>query len=311
MYIDQFLKYLEVERHYSPHTCLAYKKDLCSLCAFQAVSPDELDPRELVSDDVRHWIITMLDKGISKRTVCRKLSALRSFFKYLLRHKIVNVDITQRVISPKQSHPLPVFFTDKEMHAEEVIEQQATTWEDYRDNFIIEIFYQTGLRRSELANLRKQDFDLDERVIRVLGKRRKERLVPIDSRLVQSANEYFDALKRFHIDTSFTDALLVCSTRKHDVLRAIDSYSVYRIVTRRMGMVSNKKKHSPHALRHTFATTMINNGCGVRIVQQVLGHSKLETTTIYTHTSFKHIQEVYNKTHPRALHQDPDDLHET
>lgn len=303
MYIERFLKYLEIERHYSPHTCLAYKKDLYAFCAFYAVPPSELKPRELTTDDIRHWLVTMMDNGLSKRSACRHLSAMKSFFDYLLRHRYVDVDITQKIISPKIPKTLPVFFTQAEMRAEGRIEAQASTWQDFRDNFIIQLFYQTGMRRSELVNLKKQDFDLADGTIRVFGKRRKERLVPIDSRLRASAQEYFDALERFHIDTSFTDALLVCSTHKVKVLRPIRSYDVYRIVTRRMGSVVSSKKHSPHVLRHTFATALLDNGCGIRIVQEVLGHAKLDTTTIYTHTSLKHIMEVYKKTHPRALHQ--------
>lgn len=309
MYVERFLKYLEIERHCSPHTCLAYKEDLYAFCTFQDVSPSDLNPRDIVVDDIRHWLITMMDNGISKRSVCRKLSTLRTFFKYLLRHKIVDVDITQKVISPKVKKSLPVFFTQAEMCTEGDIEREASTWQDFRDNFIIQLFYQTGMRRSELANLTKRDVDLENATIRIFGKRSKERIVPIDSTLMTSAKTYFEAMERFHINLSFTDALFVCSTRKKDILRPINANDVYHIVTKRMGMVVHSKKHSPHVLRHTFATALLDNGCGIRIVQEVLGHSKLETTTIYTHTSFKHILEVYNKTHPRALHQTVEDVH--
>ena len=309
--IRRFLDYLQYERRYSMRTVGEYGDDLRAFVAFLGLDEATFDPNKPDTFDVKQWMVEMLDSNLSPRTVKRRLSALRSFYKYLLRQGKVKRDITQGVISPKTDKPLPVFFRESEMEREQAIGEreldelmhqpgsEASPQEVFcltRDNLIISLLYQTGMRRAELVGLKDSDIDLCQGQIRVFGKRRKERVVPIGERLIAEIRTYLELRQDFESPEHF-----LLTTMKHDgTIVPMQAAQVYKIVRRRMGEVSSLKKHSPHVLRHTFATTMLNNGADIRTIQTLLGHASLSATQVYTHTTFEQIQQAYKQAHPRS-----------
>ena len=309
--IQRFLDRLQYERRYSLRTVSEYGDDLRAFAEFLGVNEDSFQPSEYDTSDVKMWMVNMLDGGLSPRTVKRRLSALRSFYKYLLRQGLVKRDITQGVIAPKTDKPLPVFFRESEMQREQAIgereldelmhspDSQASPREVFeltRDNLIISILYQTGMRRAEIIGLKDEDIDLHEGQIRVFGKRRKERIVPIGERLCSDIEAYLQVRRDFCSPEHY----LLTKVKRDGSIGQMDAAAVYAMVRRRMGEVSTLKKHSPHVLRHTFATTMLNNGADIRTIQTLLGHASLSATEVYTHTTFEQIQQAYKNAHPRS-----------
>jgi integrase/recombinase XerC len=307
--IQHFLNYIAVEKKYSEKTVEAYRDDLRDFCRFLGWEPEDFNPDNIDETDVKSWMLDMIEEQHqSPRSVKRRLSALRSFYKFLLRQGRVSRDITARIIPPKADKPLPVFFREEEMKAalsnsESVCQSEGRSVSGnglsakrsdsatvQRDDLIISLLYQTGMRQAELLNLTDADFDLYQGQVRIFGKRRKERVVPIGPKLVQQIKDYMES--REEADGQFFPGLT--------------KYSLYTIVRTRMGAVSTLKKHSPHVLRHTFATTMLDNGADIRTIQTLLGHASISTTQVYTHTTFEQIKRVYSATHPRAKGQNAD-----
>ena len=296
--IRHFLNYIAIERKYSQRTVEAYHDDLRDFCRFMGWEIEDFDPKEVDETDVKMWMLHMIEEQHqSPRSVKRRLSALRSFYKFLLRQKKVQRDITARIIPPKADKPLPVFFRPEEMEAEEKnsefrIQNSDNSFEALRDALIIEMLYQTGMRQAEMLGLTDADIDLQQGQVRIFGKRRKERVVPIGPNLVARIREYM-AIR----DEEMSD---LQSPNNAQFFPNLTKGKLYTIVRSKMGEVSTLKKHSPHVLRHTFATTMLDNGADIRTIQTLLGHASLSTTSIYTHTTFEQIKRVYNATHPRA-----------
>lgn len=310
--IQHFLDYIAIERKYSQRTVEAYHDDLRDFCRFMGWETEDFNPDNVDEADVKAWMLDMIEQQKqSPRSVKRRLSALRSFYKFLLRQKRVKRDITARIIPPKADKPLPVFFRPAEMAdfesrvEKEKTQDEADRFETVRDALIIEVFYQTGMRQAEMLGLQDADWDLAQGQVRIFGKRRKERIVPIGENLVKQIREYMEERSRVTGD-GVAETFFIQQNRSGEV-KPMTKNTLYNIVRARMGEVSTLKKHSPHVLRHTFATTMLDNGADIRAIQTLLGHASLSTTQVYTHTTFEQIKRVYMQTHPRAKSATEDD----
>ena len=293
--IAHFLDYIAIERKYSNRTVEAYRDDLRDFCAFLGWEPKEFDPTQVDESDIKQWMISLLDGGKSPRSIKRYLSSLYSFYKFLLRTGAVKRDITRKVIAPKVDKPLPVFFKESEMQRAVAYEADADDFESIRDCLIIEMLYQTGMRQAEMLGLKDSDIDVKQGQVRIFGKRKKERIVPIGENLIQQINQYREA----RAELGETQTFFV-HIRRNGEVEPLNKHTLYNIVRARMGEVSTLKKHSPHVLRHTFATTMLNNGADIRTIQSLMGHASLAATQVYTHTTFEQVRKAYNAAHPRA-----------
>ena len=306
--IKHFLDYIAIEKRYSERTVKEYGDDLKAWCAFLGWELEGFDPSALDESDIKGWMIHMLDNGVSARSVKRRLSAVKSLYRFLLSTGVVRVNITSKVLMPKTDKPLPVFFKESEMLAfksrnvmpayDEGMDKEE--WlEQMRDYLVVEMLYQTGMRRAELAGLKDDDVDLSAGQVRVFGKRKKERLVPLGEGLMKDLNEYL-TVKREILGERGCFGIFLVRKKKNGIWVPLGAEGVYNIVRARMGDVSTLKKHSPHVLRHTFATTMLNNGADIRSIQTLLGHSSLAATQVYTHASFEQMKKVYEAAHPRS-----------
>lgn len=305
--IKRFLDYIAIEKRYSVRTVGEYRDDLKAWCTFLGWDVADFDPSKLCTEDVKLWMIDMLDNGQSPRSVKRRLSAVKSLYKFLLRVGLVKVDITRSIVAPKTDKPLPLYFREGDMQAVKV--NQARDWNDemseeeqllyLRDYLIVEILYQTGMRRAELVGLTEVDVDTHQRQVKVFGKRAKERIVPMGEALCELIEEYRTKKTKIIGEHVGIGTFLVRKYRNGE-WGSMDAHTLYNIVRTRMGEVSTLKKHSPHVLRHTFATSMLNNGADIRTIQSLLGHASLASTQVYTHATFEQMKETYHAAHPRG-----------
>ncbi len=291
--ILSFLNHLEFENRYSKRTITSYKTDILqfrTFCRNNSVN----DIQHVDSKLVREWIIFLIEKGCENRSVNRKISALKSFYKYLIRQGTIQKSPLIKIDSLKAKKRLPGFITDNQINVLFNDVEFESDFAGVRNRLILEIFYQTGIRLSELINIRDTDIDRFNLTLKVYGKRKKERLIPIDKGLLTEIDNYFDYRKRT-IDRLKYNFLLV-------TVKGLKLYPklVYRLVNKYLSMVTTLDKRSPHVWRHTFATLMLNNGAAIGAIKELLGHSNLAATQIYTHNSFEKLKKVYNQAHPRA-----------
>jgi integrase/recombinase XerC len=292
LYKDDFLSYLRFEKRYSPHTVDSYENDLKQYQLFceQAGSGSFV----LDSSIIRLWIVSLLENGISARTVNRKLSTLKTFSRFLIRQGVISVNPLNKVLKPKMSKRIPAFVDEEKLN--EFLENYEFG-EDYpgkRNQIIIELLYQTGMRRSELIGLKIGSVNFGENHLRVLGKRNKERLIPINNDLGRLLKEYIGQ-RNLSFPVQNSDSLLLTSKAQ-----PVYPKMVYRIITEFLKMVTTLEKKSPHVLRHSFATHLLNRGADLNAIKELLGHSNLSATQIYTHTTFEKLKNIYKQAHPRA-----------
>lgn len=292
MPIHSFLEYLQLERNYSDHTISAYKNDLES---FKSFCSNEFDTHHLETVNysiIRSWIVFLINKGLSNRSVNRKVSSLKSFFKFLQKTGTISTSPLAKHKALKTEKKIQVPFSELEVI--EVLEHLKTEgdFKSVRDALIIEMFYLTGIRRSELIQLKESDVNLTSGTIKVLGKRNKERLIPLLPKLKNSLQKYLALKGQLEVEHS---RLFVTEKGKiiYDTL-------VYRIINNYFSKVSSKEKKSPHIIRHSFATHLMNEGADINAIKELLGHSSLASTQVYTHNNMGKLKEVYNQAHPRS-----------
>lgn len=290
---ELFLHYLESERNYSEKTLVSYGNDLLQFEGYLKINCPDVGYQNVDSDIIRGWVMHLMDNGYSETSVNRKLSSLRSFYKFLLKKKVVKADPLRLVSGPKKKKPLPVFVRETDM---DKLLDEVDFGEDFqgvRDKLILQMFYETGVRLSELVSLNDSDVDLSTQLVKVTGKRNKQRYVPFGMPLKTALERYL--LLRNDACDRVDDAFFV---RKDG--RRLSPVIVYEVVKRNLSKVVTLKKRSPHVLRHSFATAMLNNDAGLESVKELLGHESLTTTEVYTHTTFEELKKVYKQAHPRA-----------
>jgi integrase/recombinase XerC len=292
MFAESFLQYIRYEKNYSSHTEISYCKDLTQFDLFVREKFNISNWTDVHPDMVREWSVFLMEDKNTPRTINRKLSALKSYFKFLLKEGLTKTNPVKNISGPKVNKPLPSFVKDKEMDVllDDVF--VVNDFESCRDRLIVEFFYLTGIRRAELIDLKTVDVDLSGNLIKVTGKRNKQRYVPFGNELKEHIREY-ENIKRREILMS-DDYLFVRKSGQKMYPKL-----VYLLVNRYLTTVSSLSKRSPHILRHTFATTMLNHGAGLNEVKEILGHASLAATEIYTHITFEELKKVYHDAHPR------------
>ncbi len=291
--IESFLQYIRYEKNYSSYTVLSYKKDLYQFKEYTELQSGEFNPLTLTSLQFRSWVIDLMDVGYKATTVNRKISAVKNFFKFLNLRGVTSNNPTQKVNTLKTPKKIPQFFDEKDMDKCLVVSENCCNFGGVRDSLIVEMIYQTGLRRSEVATLLDLAVDVDQKQLKVLGKGNKERLVPFGVDLANKISEY----RRIR-DAQFGG--VVVNFFLNDKGEPIKPADVYYKVKRLMGEVTTRDKRSPHVIRHTFATTMLNSGADINSIKEMLGHSSLTATQLYTHATFEEVQKKYEQAHPRA-----------
>jgi len=289
--IETFLEYLKYERNYSPETAKAYEVDLLQFEEFAREC--ELQLKEVNPNTVREWIVQMMDKGVTASSINRKLSALRSFYKYLLKQGEVSADPMTKISGPKKKKPLPVFVKEKEMDRLLDDIDFEDSFRGRRDKLIIQLFYETGMRLAELVGLNDADVDFGAKVIKVTGKRNKQRIIPYGDELAEAMQNYLE--ERSQTVQTPSGAFITKENGER-----IPRSNVQNIVRENLSKVTTVKKRSPHVLRHTFATSMLNHQAELGAIKELLGHESLATTEVYTHTTFEELKKAYNQAHPRA-----------
>lgn len=293
MMTDSFLDYLRFERNYSEKTIVSYGIDLAKFEEFFKGVDEEVDFTTVDADLVRAWVMSLMEQGYTSTSVNRKLSSLRSFYRFLLKKRMVRIDPMLKIVGPKNKKPLPAFLKESEMNR---LLDEVPFKEDFagcRDKMIIEMFYATGMRLSELIGLNDADVDFSTSLVKVTGKRDKQRLIPFGEELRQAMLAYLKV--RDEAVPEKAEAFFVLENG-----RRMYATKVYQLVKRNLSKVVSLKKRSPHVLRHTFATSMLNNQAELGAVKELLGHSSLTTTEVYTHTTFEELKKVYEQAHPRA-----------
>lgn len=293
MSIVKFLDYLEYEKKYSPQTLLNYKLDLDAFQKFYQVETNSSDICEASKIHLRSYLMKLSGESLSERSINRKISSLKSYYKYLLKIEQIQISPVSGIKTLKQYNKVQLPFSEDELNSLfSSVDIFPQDFNGFRDRIIMDLFYQTGMRRNELIQLKTQDINFSDKNLKVLGKRNKERIIPINDKLLIQLKNYLDS--RSNAFSEPTDLLFLTPKGKP----LYDKF-VYNIVNHYLSLVSTKYKKSPHMLRHSFATHLLNRGAELNAVKELLGHSSLSATQVYTHGSIEQLKNVFNQAHPR------------
>jgi len=294
---DRFINHIKYARRLSANTIKAYQNDLTQFCDYLVKSYDITDVAQANHQNIRSWLVFLIDHSISPKSINRKITTLKSFYKYLIRENVIQENPMLKIISPKSPKLLPSFIKESDMDQLNLNVDFGADFSGIRDKLILDTFYSTGIRLSELINLKASDVDLSNQTIKVLGKRSKERIVPITQSLSISISQYLPLRQLIMTENNLenNEYFFITKTGKQTYPKL-----VYRIVTKNLAYVSKNPKKNPHTLRHSFATSMLNHGADLNAVKEILGHSNLAATQIYTHNTIEKLKKIYKQAHPRA-----------
>ena len=295
--LASFIKYLQYERRYSSHTVDSYQNDLMQFSAFltQTKPEGEIELKDAEHNEIRSWIISLMEDGLDPRSVNRKMAALRTYFKFLLKRDVITKDPTARLSALKTSKKLPSFVKETELIGLLNQFESDDAFTGKRNKLVLELLYGTGIRLSELIHLKKSDINLKEGLIKVLGKRNKERIIPLPAELISVIDDYTISREKALGEYTGDDFLVVT-----DKGRKTYPMYIYRIVNRFLALFTTADKKSPHVLRHTFATHLLNKGADLNAIKDLLGHSSLASTQVYTHNTIEKLKAVFDQAHPKA-----------
>ena len=290
--VQEFIDYLQYEKRYSSHTILAYHTDLEQFFTYLESQYNSIGITEISTPIIKSWLAEVKEDNISSRTIKRKISSLKSFFKYHLKRGLISKSPVANIIAPKISKRLPSFVDEKDMDTLLNTLDFSDDWKSKTERMVLITFYHTGIRLSELINLPLNQIDFFNDQVKVLGKGNKERIIPVTTELVRDLKEYIEERKTIKTDC---DNLFINEKGK-----PLTRSKVYKLVKENIGKVSTIQKKSPHVLRHTFATHLMNNGAELNAVKELLGHSSLAATQVYTHNTIEKLKDAYKKAHPKA-----------
>jgi integrase/recombinase XerC len=293
-HIQQFLDYLSFQKRYSRHTITSYQNDLTAFFDFLLTQFGQTQLAAIKTTFIRSWLADLKEKGMESKSINRKISTLKSFFKYQLRQQTITVSPMTAIISPKVNKRLPQFVDKKDVTTLLKHVEFPDTWAGKTDQLILHLFYNTGMRQAELSGLKETDISKSNGTIKVLGKGNKERIIPVSNQLIQKMEDYMND-KRMELETCDKTILLVTASGK----KLYPRY-VYSTVNKYLALVTTIDKKSPHVLRHSFATHLMNNGADLNAVKELLGHSSLAATQIYTHNTIEKLKDIHKKAHPKA-----------
>ena len=290
--ITNFLKYLKYEKRYSKHTIISYENDLMQFTSFC----QKITDNKIIKDHkiIRSWIITLMEEKYSSRSINRKISSLKTYYKYLLKEKEIKTNPLEKIISPKNNKNIPQFIPEEDIEKLFLEEIFSTDFPGTRDRLIIELLYSTGIRLSELANLKISDIEFERKLIKVLGKRQKQRIIPITNLIIDILNKYLLLKNKLPVNSNMQYLLITNKGKK------IYNKLIYRTVKKYLSLTTTVSKKSPHILRHTFATHLLNKGADLNAIKELLGHANLSATQVYTHNTYEKLNQIYKQAHPRA-----------
>lgn len=293
-YQESFINYLKYEKRYSSHTVVAYKNDLDQFVQYCTIVVGEFHVKEVGPDTIRGWLLHLMEQGLTPRSVHRKATSVKSFYNYLMRQEVVDANPASNLTLPKVRKKLPAFVDENSLN--HLLDDAGGFERDFagvRDKLIVALFYGTGIRLSELMNLKETDIDARSNLIRVLGKRQKERIIPYPEEINNLLDDYvIERNKQIGYKTSF----LLVTGKGEQVYEKL----IYRVVKKSLAKVTSLEKKSPHVLRHTYATHLLNKGADLNAVKELLGHSNLAATQVYTHNTFEKLLDSYKQAHPRG-----------
>jgi integrase/recombinase XerC len=292
MHTENFLQFIQIEKRYSINTLTSYKKDLEQFQVFLHLQYADVPIEQAAFHQIRSWIVYLMQEGVNPKSINRKLSTLRSFYKYLLRNGVIRQNPMQGLQGPKTAKRNPAFVPETAM--EQLLDKLVFPdgFEGLRDKALLETFYFTGIRRAELMDIRHQDVDFSMHTLKVIGKRNKERLIPLSPVLEEILKSYIQEKNK----AGFTSESLFVNNKG----KPIQARYLYTIVHKYLSAVTTIDRKSPHVLRHTFATHMLNNGAELNAIKEIMGHASLAATQVYTHNSLEKLKQVHKKAHPRS-----------